>query len=438
MPSFSRATAAMRCIFAACAISMSDSMVFPGLRWWKAGLWKMQGRSGLDGGQGPNQNALGRTGMDKKLSFAACLVMVAAAASVQAQQTPGVTASTIALGQSAPLTGANAELGNDIRNGALAYFKKVNDAGGVNGRRIELATLDDANQVPRAEANSKKLLDEARVFALFGYASATLSRPALPLVEQHKAPFLSPFTGADPMRVFNKHVYNMRGSYAEELEKIVDHFVPLGIKRFSIVYYDDVVGRENFAAVDRALKKRNLGAVSVAAFADRAKPDIAGGLKEIAEGSPDVVILTTLYKASADFIKLARSSGMYAQMASNSFPGASQLAKEGFGVIVATVVPPPTKRAVPVVKEYQEAIEKQLGKKDYSFTSLESYIAAKVVVEAIRRTGPKLTREGFMHELDNMKGFDTGGYAVSFSPTNHNGSSYVELTVIGKDLKFSY
>ena len=380
--------------------------------------------------------------MDKKLSFAACLVMVAAAASVQAQQTPGVTASTIALGQSAPLTGANAELGNDIRNGALAYFKKLNDAGGVNGRRIELATLDDANQVPRAEANSKKLLDEAGVFALFGYASATLSRPALPLVEQHRAPFLSPFTGADPMRVFNKHVYNMRGSYAEELEKIVDHFVPLGIKRFSIVYYDDVVGRENFAAVDRALKKRNLGAVSVAAFADRAKPDIAGGLKEIAKGSPDVVILTTLYKASADFIKLARSSGMYAQMASNSFPGASQLAKElgkeGFGVIVATVVPPPTKRAVPVVKEYQEAIEKQLGKKDYSFTSLESYIAAKVVVEAIRRTGPKLTREGFMRELDNMKGFDTGGYAVSFSPTNHNGSSYVELTVIGKDLKFNY
>jgi branched-chain amino acid transport system substrate-binding protein len=380
--------------------------------------------------------------VDKNLSFASCIVMAAAAASVQAQQSPGVTATTIIIGQSAPLTGANAELGNDIRNGALAYFKKVNDAGGLNGRRIELATLDDANLVPRAEANTKKLLDEAGVFALFGYASATLSRPALPFVEQHKAPFLSPFTGADPMRVFNRHVYNMRASYAEELEKIVDHFVPLGIKRFSIAYYDDVVGRENFAAVDRALKKRNLGAVSVAAFADRASPDIAGGLKEIAKGSPDVVILTTLYKASADFIKLARSSGMYAQMASNSFPGASPLAKElgreGTGVIVATVVPPPTKRAVPVVKEYQEAIEKQLGKKDYSFTSLESYIAAKVVVEAIRRTGPMLTREGFMRELDNMKGFDTGGYAVSFSPTNHNGSSYVELTVIGKDLKFNY
>ena len=217
----------------------------------------------------------------------------------------GVTATALVIGQSAPLSGANAELGNDIRNGALAYFRKTNDAGGVHGRKIELTTLDDANQVPRAEENTRKLVEETGVFALFGYASATLSRPALPAVDKHGVPFLAPFTGADPMRVFNKHVYNMRGSYAEELEKIIEHFAPLGIKRFSIVYYDDVVGRENFAAVDRALRQRNLEAVSIASFKDRAKPDIAAGVKTIAKGSPDVVILTTLYKATADFIRLA-------------------------------------------------------------------------------------------------------------------------------------
>src|SRR4029450_8588835 len=148
--------------------------------------------------------------------------------------------------------------------------------------------------------------EEQGVFALFGYASATLSRPALPFVEKHKVPFLAPFTGADPMRVFHKYVYNMRGSYADELEKIVDHFVPLGVKRFSIVHYDDVVGKENFTAVERALKKRNLAVVSVAAWKDRAKPDIEGGLKEVAKGQPDVVILTTLYKATADFVRAAQ------------------------------------------------------------------------------------------------------------------------------------
>ncbi|HEY2337541.1 MAG TPA: ABC transporter substrate-binding protein [Burkholderiales bacterium] len=357
-------------------------------------------------------------------------------------QVPGVSPGNILIGQSAPLSGANAELGNDIRNGALAYFRKVNEAGGVHGRKIELATLDDANQVPRAEANTRKLLEEQKVFALFGYASATLSRPALPLVEQHKAPFLAPFTGADPMRVFNKYVYNMRASYADELERIVEHYVTFGTKRFAIVYYDDVVGRENLVAVERALKKRSLTVVSLAAFKDRAKPDIDGGVKEVMKGNPEVVILTTLFKASADFIKAAQQAGLVAQMVSNSFPGASPLAKElgkaGAGVAVTQVVPPPSKRSVPIVAEYQVAIEKQLGKKEYSFTSLESFIAAKATVEAIRRAGPKLTREGFMRALDGMKNYDAGGYPINFSPADHNGSSFVEITVIGHDLKFNY
>ena len=374
-------------------------------------------------------------------TVAAGVTLAAIAFGAQAQ-TPGVSSSTILIGQSVPLSGANAELGNDIRNGALAYFAKVNEAGGVHGRKIELVSLDDANQVPRAEANTIELVEKRNVFALFGYASATLSRPALPTVEKHRVPFLSPFTGADPMRVFHKQVYNMRGSYAEELEKIVDHFEPLGLKRFAIVHYDDVVGKENLTAVERALKKRNLNVVSVAAWKDRAKPDIEGGLKEVMKGQPDVVILTTLYKATADFFRAAQKAGFNALMASNSFPGASPLAKElgsqGAGLIVATVVPPPTKRSQPIVQEYQAAIEKQLGKKEFSFTSLESYIAAKVTVEAMRRAGQNMTRESFQKALDGMKGFDAGGYIVNFSPTDHNGSSFVELTVLGRDKKYSY
>jgi len=374
-------------------------------------------------------------------TVAAGVTLAAIAFGAQAQ-TPGVSASTILTGQSTPLTGANAELGSDIRNGALAYFAKVNDAGGVHGRKIELITLDDGNNIQRSQANTIELVEKRNVFALFGYPSATLSRPALPTVEKHRVPFLSPFTGADPMRVFHKHVYNMRGSYAEELEKIVDHFEPLGLKRFSIVHYDDVVGKENLTAVERALKKRNLSVVSVAAWKDRAKPDIEGGLKEVMKGQPDVVILTTLYKATADFVRAAKKAGFHAQMASNSFPGASPLAKElgseGAGLIVATVVPPPTKRSQAIVQEYQAAIEKQLGKKEFSFTSLESYIAAKVTVEAMRRAGPNMTRESFQKALDGLKGYDAGGYIVNFSPTDHNGSSFVELTVLGRDRKYSY
>jgi ABC-type branched-subunit amino acid transport system substrate-binding protein len=356
-------------------------------------------------------------------------------------QPQGVTSTTILLGQSAPLSGSNKGLGDDIRNGALAYFKKVNDAGGVNGRRIDLVTLDDGNDIKRAGENTRKLLEENSVLALFGYASATLSRPALPFVETHKVPFLAPFTGADPMRVFNRYVYNMRASYADELEKIVDHYSRYGIKRFSIVHYDDVVGKENFTAVDRALKQRNLAAVSVAAFKDRAKPEVEKFVKDVLKGDPEVIILTTLYKATSDFIKLARKAGSTAQMVSNSFPGSTplwkELGKDGVGVVIAQVVPSPFGGAAAlVVPEYRAASEKLLGRQEYSFTSLEAYIAAKVTVEAIRRAGPNLTREALMRALDSMSSYDVGGYVVSFSPRNHNGSKFVDLTIIGSDLKF--
>src|SRR5258706_12016865 len=116
----------------------------------------------------------------KSFAVAALAAGILAVSGAQGQQ--GVSAGAVVIGQSAPLSGANAELGNDIRNGVLAYFRKVNDGGGVYGRRIELVTLDDANQVPRAEANTKTLVEEQRVFALLGYASATLSRPALPTI----------------------------------------------------------------------------------------------------------------------------------------------------------------------------------------------------------------------------------------------------------------
>lgn len=367
------------------------------------------------------------------------VILLSIAGVLQAQ---GVTATQVLIGQSAPLSGINRELGVDIRDGALAYFRKVNEAGGVNGRKIEMVTIDDANVVKTAGDNTRKLIEENGVFALFGYASATLSRPALPFVEQHRVPFLAPFTGADPMRAFNRYVYNVRASYADELEKVVDHFTPLAVKRFAIVHYDDVVGKENFTAVDRALKKRGLAAVSVAAFKDRAKPDIEGGMKEVLKGQPDVVIFTTLYKATADSIKYLRAQGSGAFMVSNSFPGASQLQKElgkqAAGVVIATVVPPFGRMSVPVVGEYRAAFEKYMNRKDYSFTSLEAYISAKVLVEALRKAGPKLTRDGFMQALDGLSAYDAGGYSVAFSGSDHNGSGWVELTIIGKDLTFKH
>ncbi len=365
----------------------------------------------------------------------ACLVT---AGPVQAQ---GVTKTTVLIGQSGPLSGANKEFGVDIRDGALAYFSKVNAAGGVNGRKLQLATLDDANDAKRSGENGRILIEERGVIALFGYASATLSLPALPFVEKNKVPFVGPFTGAEPMRSFRPNVFNIRASYADELEKIVDFYSATGMKNFSVIHYDDAIGKENLAAVQVALTRRGLKPVSIGTL-KRNQTELGSAISDVIKSAPDIVIATTLYKTTADFIKQAKKAGSGAQFASTSFVGASALADElgtqGIGVVVAQVVPPYSKASIPVVREYQAAIEKQLGKKDLSFTSLEAYIGAKVLVEGIRRAGANLTRESLLKALNSIQDYDVGGFVIDFSATKHNGSKFVELTAISQQGRFAY
>lgn len=353
----------------------------------------------------------------------------------------GVTKTTILIGQSSPFSGSNKELGDDIREGLQAYFKQVNASGGVHGRSIELIALDDGNDAKRSGENARILIEQRGVLALIGYASATLSLPAFPFVEKNKVAFVGPFTGAEPMRTFRRNVYNIRASYGDELEKIVDFYTTTGMKKFSIIHYDDAIGKENLAAVETALTKRGLKPVSIGTL-KRNQTDLGAAVSDVVKASPDVVIATTLYKTTGDFIKAAKKAGSGAQFASTSFVGASALAGElgdqGAGVVVAQVVPPYSRASVPIVKEYQAAIEKSLGKKDFSFTSLESYIGAKVLVEAIRRAGANPTREGLLKALDSVQNFNVGGYVINFSNTNHNGSKFVELTAISKAGRFAY
>src|SRR5690349_19462592 len=167
----------------------------------------------------------------------ACILLVAAAPAI---------AQDIVVGQSAPLTGGNAELGNDIRNGALAYFKKVNDHGGVGGQKIKLVTLDDRNDTKLSAENTAKLVEGENPVALFGYASSTLSIPAMPKVQEGKVPFFAPFTGADTIRKQNEFVYTIRATYADEIEKIINFWGNLDSTSVTVLHYDDPVGKQNF------------------------------------------------------------------------------------------------------------------------------------------------------------------------------------------------
>jgi ABC-type branched-subunit amino acid transport system substrate-binding protein len=149
--------------------------------------------------------------------------------------------------------------------------------------------------------------------------------------------------------------------------------------------------------------------------------------------------MISAYKSCAAFIREMKKAGSNPQFINVSFVGSRALANElgeaGRGVGITQVVPFPWNVGVPVVRDYQRDLTAATGKSEYSFTSLEGYIAAKVLVEGLRRTGQTLTRERFVQTMESFS-YDAGGFIVSYTPTDHSGSQFVELTVITKEGKF--
>ncbi len=345
----------------------------------------------------------------------------------------------IVIGQSAPLTGANAEIGKDIRDGALAWFKRVNGAGGVNGKTIELITLDDKNDRKTAGANATTLVNQNGASALFGFASATLSLDAMPIVNQKKVPFFAPFTGADAIKKMGPYVFTIRASYADELEKILDHWSQLGISKVTVLHYDDEIGNQNYATVERYMKAAGKQAVSVKIQrnAEVGKETVDAIIKS----DPQVVVVTTLFTPTAKVAKGLRAANRMYSMTTLSFTGPSQLAKAGGkdveGISIAGVVPAPSRSSVLAVRECGEAI-KAAGVADLNYTNLEACIAARILVEGIRRGGKDVSRESIYKGLQALGTYDAGGYVVRFSDTERHGSTYVDLAVIGKGGAFRF
>lgn len=348
----------------------------------------------------------------------------------------GVTANTILLGQSAALTGAAEALGNEMKLGAEAYFEAVNKAGGVHGRKIKLISLDDGYEPERAKANTEKLINEDKVLALFGYVGTPTSVAAMPVFTAAKVPFFGAFTGANALREpFNRYIFNVRASYFDEGEAIVDHLVRLGIKRTAVFHQNDGYGLAGLEAIERAMKKRNLAIVGKATV-ERNSVDVKAAVATIAKLDAQTVVIITAYKSSAAFIRGMNELGAPPQFWNVSFVGSKALSTElkdaGRGVQISQVVPFPWSSGLPILREYHSRVPPD----KISFTTLEGYIAAAVFVEALRAAGPKLDRERLLTALAGLGSRDIGGFKINFSPTNHNASSFVDLTIIAKDGQF--
>lgn len=345
----------------------------------------------------------------------------------------GVTADTILIGQSAALSGPAEQLGKEMKAGAEAYFDVVNKSGGINGRKIKLVSLDDGYEPEKAAANTRKLIEEEKVLALFGYVGTPTSNAALPIFTAAKIPFIGAFTGAQSLREpFNRYIFNVRASYYDETEQIVAHLVLQGITKIAVFYQNDAYGKAGLAGVEIAMKKRMLE-IAATATVERNTTDVAAAVGTLAKSKTDAIIMISAYKSCAAFIKAMKLAGGFQQFWNVSFVGSkalsSELGDEGRGVQISQVVPFPWSDVNPIVREYQKRIG---GADKYSFTSLEGFIAAKVLVEGLKRAGKNPTRESLVDGLASVGRLDLGGFTVNYTPTNHNGSTFVDLTIISR------
>ncbi len=361
-------------------------------------------------------------------------------AAIPASAEPGVASNAIVFGQVAAFEGPAGALGRDLRSGILAAFEEVNRAGGVKGRKLALVSEDDGYDPAKSIAATKKLLAEGNVFGLIGAVGTPTSAATQPIAAEASVPFVAPFSGAQFLRDPAKNnVVNLRASYFQETESMVERLTKdKGISRIAIFYQDDAFGRAGLKGVQRALDKRGMKPAAAASF-ERNTVAVKAALLAIEKSKPEAVILVGPYKPCAEFIKLARRFDVNPIFVNISFVGSNALANElkadGSGVVVTQVVPFPDDANLPVVANYKAALRASDPAAKPGFVTLEGYLSGRLVIAALQKEEGEPRRQAFLDTIFSSS-FDLGGFKLTFSPENNQGSSEVFLTILQRDGAF--
>ncbi len=342
----------------------------------------------------------------------------------------------IVLGQSCALSGPAKDLGIEMRAGLLASFGLINDNGGVKGRDIHLISLDDGYEPDKAVRNTLKLITDDDIFLLIGEVGTPTSEAVVPISEKHRIPFFAPFTGAELLRnPFRKYVVNVRASYYQEMEQLVDYLInQRHFSRISCFYQNDSYGYAGLKGIERALAKRGMELVSKGTY-ERNTLAVMGGMKDIYRADPEAVVLVGAYPACAEFIKLSKTKiNENLTFCNISFVGTESLRDAlgayGEDVIISQVVPDPKDPSIPLIKEYMQSMRQYQHGEPLSFTSLEGYIAGKLFAQIAESVVGELTRESFISTMQTVGAFDLGGIILKFGPQDHQGLDTIYLTTI--------
>ena len=358
----------------------------------------------------------------------------------------GVTAHEIVIGMSTALSGPSAFLGTSFRAGAEAFLSRVNDSGGVHGRKIRLITYDDRYEPANATANVNKMIKEDRVFCLLGNVGTPTTLAIKPILDEKRVVLFAPFTGAESLRKpVDRYLLHYRASYNQEIEAFVKGMVDvLGYRKIAVFHQDDGYGKAVLDGTKLALQARGLTPVATGVYT-RNFENVIPAVDSIMKERPDAVVMGGTYSACSKFIRTWKRKAFLAGKAKDldpvfmnvSFVGPDRLAtmleNYGNGVVVTQVVPPFSQGGAnfPAVNEYLAALGKYAGGAAPTFGSLEGYLATKVFVEILQKAGTNPTRESFIQAAEGVRDLDIhAGNRISFSKDNHQGSQEVYLTVI--------
>jgi branched-chain amino acid transport system substrate-binding protein len=349
----------------------------------------------------------------------------------------GVTDSEIRFGISAAFSGPAKELGQNMRLGIEAAFKLANADGGVHGRQLRLIATDDGYEPSRTAVTMKQLYEKDQVFGIVGNVGTPTATVGLPYALERKMLFFGAFTGAGLLRNDppDRYVFNYRASYAEETAATVHYLVKvkrLRTDQIAVFAQQDPYGDSGFSGVAKAI--RSLGGKDNAILRlnyQRNTVDVDAAVDQLRKSRIPIkaVIMVPTYRAAAKFIEKTRDAYPDMIYASVSFVGSTALANElmllgkrfAKGVIVTQVVPALEGHSS-LVLDYKSALTKYLPGEAADYVSLEGYVAANVLIEALKRNGPELDTETLVETLENLRDLDIGlGTPVSFSRSEHQG-----------------
>jgi len=367
--------------------------------------------------------------------FSHCVVVTIMMLSLVAGIGTSVAQAQIIIGQTAGITGVEAASVGEAIAGADLLFNAVNAKGGIHGEKIQVLRLDDGFDAERAQKNAHQLIAKHNVLALFMSSGTRPTLGLLPLLEQYEVPLLAPMTGATALhRPLRRYVFNVRAPYLYEAKKVLQHIHTIGIQNAAVVYSKATFGAEALQGIRTALKGDPLLTHTLLMDADDQPLDTAI-IPKLAQAK--IVVWMESSTKVAQGVQALRKAGSQAfiltlsNTASNGFM--DLLGDVGNGVVVMQVFPSVRSIDLPLVKEaFELAHQKALGDTELSPAMLEGFAAAKVLVEALHRAGPKPTRARLHAALEGLNNYNLGGprLDIHYSPDNHSGLSYVDSSVI--------